>query len=50
MDKKELAILLNELGKSVKQEKSPEYINGYIDGIMDFHNEVLKKSKEYKDE
>lgn len=46
IDKKELALIMTELGKAVKQEKSVEYKAGYIDAIMDFHNECVKKIKE----
>lgn len=46
LDKKELAVIMAELGKTVKQEKSPDYRNGFIDGILDFYNQATKKLEE----
>jgi hypothetical protein len=42
LDKKELAFVMAELGKVVKQEKSADYRSGYVDGILDFYNEATK--------
>ena len=47
-----LADRMTELLKQEKYRKdnSKEYINGYIDGAMDMHNEALKHIKEVYDD
>jgi len=45
LDKKELALVMAELAKVVKQEKSEsiDYRSGYVEGVLDFYNEATKK-------
>ena len=46
LDKKELALIMAELGKETKQGKDEDYKRAYIDGILDFYNRATRKLEE----
>lgn len=37
---------VRKLLEKFQQEKSADYRNGYVDGIMDFYNQTSKKLEE----
>ena len=41
--KAKLALIMAELLKIIKQQKSDDYRSGYVDGILDFYNAATKE-------
>jgi hypothetical protein len=43
MDKAKISIMLGELLKQMRANKSEEYRSGYADGVLDMFNAVTKE-------